>query len=72
MRKKLHDNKNRKTPVRWQLRKGKNVWVCLAFYEVAQGGPRGGDTHPPEPKVGQSSYTLKGTTRPPGGVVCKI
>ena len=20
---------------------------CLAFYEVAQGGPRGGDTHPP-------------------------
>ena len=21
--------------------------MCLAFYEVAQGGPRGGDTHPP-------------------------
>ena len=25
-----------------------------------------------EPKVGQSSYTPKGTTRPPRGVVCKI
>ena len=23
--------------------------MCLAFYEVAQGGPRGGDTHPPPP-----------------------
>ena len=26
----------------------------------------------PKPKVGQSSYTPKGTTRPPRGVVCKI
>ena len=28
--------------------------------------------HNSEPKVGQSSYTPKGTTRPPRGVVCKI
>ena len=28
--------------------------------------------HSSEPKVGQSSYTPKGTTRPPRGVVCKI
>ena len=28
--------------------------------------------HSSEPKVGQSSNTPKGTTRPPRGVVCKI
>ena len=28
--------------------------------------------HSSELKVGQSSSTLKGTTRPPRGVVCKI
>ena len=28
--------------------------------------------HSSETKVGQNSYTLKGTTRPPRGVVCKI
>ena len=28
--------------------------------------------HSSEPKVGQSSYTPKGTTRPPRGAVCKI
>ena len=28
--------------------------------------------HSTAPKVGQSSYTPEGTTRPPGGVVCKI
>ena len=54
MRKELHDTKNRKTPVRWKLQKGKNVWVCLAFYEVAQGGQRGGDTHPPPPATHRS------------------
>ena len=27
--------------------------------------------HSSKPKVGQSSYTPKGTTRPPRGVVCK-
>ena len=28
--------------------------------------------HSFEPKVGQKSYTPKGTNRPPRGVVCKI
>ena len=28
--------------------------------------------HSSEPEVGQSSYTPKGTTRPPRGAVCKI
>ena len=38
--------------------------VCLKpFLEIG---------HSSEPKVGQSLYTTKGTTRPPRGVVCKI
>ena len=31
--------------------------MCLAFYEVAQGGPRGGDTHPPPCKRDNSEKT---------------
>ena len=30
--------------------------MCLAFYEVAQGGPRGGDTHPPPPTNSFNKY----------------
>ena len=47
MRKKGH--KKKVNLARRKLQTGKNVWVCLAFYEVAQGGPRGGDIPPPPP-----------------------
>ena len=30
--------------------------MCLAFYEVAQGGPRGGDTHPPRHNMKWFTY----------------
>ena len=47
--------------------------IGQVVFEICSGNEMRVKTgHSSEPIVGQSSYTQKGTTRTPRGVVCKI